>query len=391
MSAILPSWQGYTLNMRMKRRAVLQSFAGALTAAGLVQGAQSSSKAADSKLAMPGLFRGRVARVSHPSSIISNQYQPEAIQQMVRKGMVELTGAPDWQSAWKLFFEPGDVVGIKVNPVGDPHVISDATVVREIIAGLEAAGVKKRDIVVYDRYRDQFFKAGFDKWLPEGVQISFTSKDYDDIQQSIEGVDAKHSYDPDHYMDMALVLPGQDLSNITARRSYAGKFITQEVNKLINLPVLKDHQSAGVTLALKNLSHGLVNNVARSHSTRSLNTCGAFIPAVVSMPAIRNKTVLNILDGIKGVYHGGPGARPQFVWEQKAMFFATDPVSLDHVCWREIDEKRLAVGRLKLADELPDKFSTFVRKQPEHVELAGALGLGEWNWDKIDLRRVNLG
>ncbi len=364
-----------------------------LTVSGLALNAQQVSKTADSRLGMPGLYRGRVVRVAHPSPTVSNRYQADAIQQMMRRGMTSLTGAPDWQSAWKQFVEPGDVVGIKVNPVGQPHVISDATVVREIIAGVEAAGVKRRDIVVYDRYHDQYFQAGFDKWLPEGVRTGAASPKYDNVQQDLfaKGGNGWTGYDADHYMDMALGLPGQDARNEVVRRSYAAKFITREVNKLINLPVLKDHQSAGVTLALKNLSHGLVNNVCRSHSTKSLNTCGAFIPAVVAIPAIRNKTVLHVLDGIKGVYHGGPFARPQFVWEQKAMFFATDPVAMDHVCWREIDEKRLAVGRLKLADELPDQFSTFVRKQPEHVEIAGSLGLGEWEWDKIDLRRIQLG
>ena len=49
-------------------------------------------------------------------------------------------------------------------------------------------------------------------------------------------------------MDMALTLPGFTVDNVTARRSYAALFITHEVNKLINLPCLKDHQSAGVTL-----------------------------------------------------------------------------------------------------------------------------------------------
>jgi len=108
------------------------------------------------------------------------------------------------------------------------------------------------------------------------------------------------------------------------------RFLSKEVNKLINLPVLKDHQSAGVTLALKNLSHGLVNNVARSHSSSTLNACGAFIPAVVSLPMIREKAVLHILDGIKALYHGGPGIpNPKFVWEHKTMYFATDPVALD--------------------------------------------------------------
>ena len=280
--------------------------------------------------------------------------------------------------------QPGDVVGIKVNPVGMPHVISAPEVVREIIAGLQSVGIKANDIVVYDRYRAQFAKAGFAKWLPEGVRTSYAAEDFETIQQAIEG------YDPDHYMDMALTLSGYGLNNLTARRSYAARFITKQVNKLINLALLKDHQSAGITLALKNLSHGLVNNVNRSHSTNTLNACGAFIPAVVSMPVIRNKTVLHILDGVKGLYHGGPGARPQFVWEHRTMYFATDPVALDHVGWKAIDEKRVSAGMKPVAEDRPDKFSTFLSRQPEHVEIAGALGLGEWDLAKIKLQRITL-
>jgi uncharacterized protein (DUF362 family) len=268
--------------------------------------------------------------------------------------------------------------------VGAPHVISSPEVVNEIIGGLQLAGVKLQDIVVYDRYRAQFFKAGFDKWLPKGVRISHAAEDYETVQQAIEG------YDPDHYLDLPLVQPGQDLSNTTARRSFAARFITKEVNKLVNLAVLKEHQSAGVTLALKNLSHGLVNNVNRSHPTPSLNVCGSFIPAVVSLPVIRNKAVLHILDGIKGVYHGGPGARPQFVWEHKTMYFATDPVAVDRIGWEQIDKQRLAVGKKILVEDYPDKFSTYVHRQTEHVEVAGALGLGEFDRAKIDLKLLKL-
>jgi hypothetical protein len=297
---------------------------------------------------------------------------------------MELTEAPDAPSAWRQFFERGDVVGIKVNPVGGPRVISCAPVLRKIVAGLQSAGVRREDIVVYDRYRDQFLNMGFDKWLPDGVRWSSAVDHYDDLQQAIEG------YDPDHYMDMALTLPGQDVSSLTARRSYAAKFITKEVNKLINLPVLKDHQSAGVTLALKNLSHGLVNNVHRSHGTTTLNACGAFIPAVVAMPVIRNKTVLHILDGIRGVFHGGPSAHRDFIWEQRTIYFATDPVALDHIGWKEIDKKRVAAGKKKIAEDEPDRFSSFLRRQPEHVEIAGALGLGVWDERKIQVLPIAL-
>src|SRR3989449_8586872 len=140
----------------------------------------------------------------------------------------------------------------------------------------------------------------------------------------------------------------------------------------------------------KNLSHGLVNNVCRSHSSNTLNACGSFIPAVVSMPVIRNRTVLHVLDGVKGLYHGGPGARPQFVWEHRTLYFATDPVALDHICWKAIDQKRSAMGLQTVAEARPDKYSTFLSRQPEHIEIAGALGLGEWNEAKIDVRRIRL-
>lgn len=367
---------------RFRRRELL---AGAFSLQALAGGAQTSSKAAASPLAIPGKHRGRVVSVSHPESIVSGRYQAEPVQQMMRRGMTELTGAGGWPDAWKQFVTPGEVVGIKVNPVGGKLCVSAPEVVREIIAGLNAAGIPNKDIVVYDRYRDQFLGIGFDKWLPSGVRWSAATKDYDPIQHAIEG------YDPDHYMDMALTHPGEDVSNLTARRSYAAKYITREVDKLINLCLLKDHQSAGITIALKNLSHGFVNNVARSHSTPSLNACGAFIPAVVALPVIRNKAVLHICDGVKGLYHGGPSARPQFLWEHKTMYFATDPVALDRIGWEVIDAQRVKVGMKRLAEDLPDQFSTFVRRQPEHVEIAGALGLGEWDRKKIEVRAVALG
>jgi len=375
--------------MMTSRRDYLKAVSKGLAAAVVAEGAKpfalaarTESKADSSKLAMPGLYRGRVVAVENPAVLVSGQYQAEAVRQMMRRGMMELAGADGWVEAWRRFFEPGDVVGIKLSPVGQPHVVSDATVVREIIAGLEAAGVKRQDIVAYDRYRKQFYGAGYDKWLPEGVRISCATEDGDNIQQGIEG------YDPEHFMDMALTLPGYTIDNVTARRSYAARFITREVNKVVNLPCLKDHQSAGVTLALKNLSHGLVNNVSRSHGTISLNACNAFIPTVVAMPVIRNKAVLHILDGVKGLYHGGPSARPQFVWEHNTLYFATDPVAMDHLCWDVIDAKRVSVGMKKLVESTPDQFSTYVHRQPEHVEIAGALGLGEWDQAKIDVRQL---
>jgi len=338
------------------------------------------------KLGIPGPYPGRVVSVDHPSSIVSGQYQREPVRQMIQKGMMELTGAGTPAEAWRVFFEPGDVVGIKLNPVGQPHVISAPEVLHEIVDGLKLAGVKPRDIVAYDRYRRQFVSAGFDKWLPEGVRWSWATDDYHPLQLDMDG------YDADNYMELPLVLPKGNPADPHHRRSYVARFLTKEVNKMVNLCVLKHHQSAGITLALKNMSHGLVNNVSRSHSSPTLNTCGTFIPAVVDIPVIRQKAVLHMLDGIEGAYHGGPGGKVgKYMWYPKTLYFATDPVALDKIGWRIIDEKRKAAGMLPVGEAPPDEDSTFYRMQPEHVEIAGALGLGEFEDEKIDWKKFTLG
>ncbi len=346
-----------------------------------------ATQVASKKLGIPGPFRGRVVAVQHPASITSGKYQREPVREMMRRGMMDLTGAPSWTEAWRVFFEPGDVVGIKVNPVGQPYHISAPEVFQEIVAGLREAGVKMADIVAYDRYRTQFLSAGFDKWLPQGVRWMAASSNYTTGQLQLD----MDGYDRDHFMEMALVAPSGDPANPHHRRSYVARFLTKEVNKLINLGVLKHHQSAGVTIALKNLSHGLVNNVARSHVSSSNNACGMFIPAVVELPVIRQKTVLNIIDGVIGAYHGGPGSKVgKYLWENKTLYFATDPVAVDTIGLGVIDAKRREVGMATIAAAPPDADSIFVRMQPEHIELAGLLGLGESDDSKIDLKVVKL-
>ena len=111
---------------------------------------------APGKLGSPGPYRGRVVSVFHPASMVSDAYQREPVRQMLQKGMMELTGAGTPAEAWRVFFEPGDVVGIKLNPVGNPYVISSAEVVQEIIEGLKLAGIKPRDIVTPDAIDDAF-------------------------------------------------------------------------------------------------------------------------------------------------------------------------------------------------------------------------------------------
>ena len=355
--------------------------------AGLYAATYSGAATTSSQLGIPGPFPGRVVAVNRPGAVSGRTYNRDAVRSMLNKGIMELTGAANPRDAWSFFFQPSDVVGLKLNPVGRPHVISAPEVVIEIIEGIKSAGVPAKNIIAYDRYRQEFLDAGFDKWLPEGVRWTFASEKYDahPLQLDMDG------YDATQYVEMPLVLPGADPKNPHHRRSYLSRFISKDVNKMVNLCLLKHHQSAGVTIALKNLSHGLVNNVSRSHSSSTLNTCGTFIPNIVDHPIIRQKVVLNIADGILAAYHGGPGGKVQkYMWAHDTMYLATDPVALDKTGLKAIDAKRKEVGMLPISTAKPDRDSSFLNMQVEHIEIAGALGLGTFDDKKIDVRRFAL-
>ena len=342
-------------------------------------------RAQDAALGIPGPYPGRVASARHTGAY-DGAYRRGPIGEMLHRSMMELTDTTSPEAAWRTFFSPGDVVGLKLNAVGAPHVISSPEMVAEIIAGLGMAGVPVEQIVAYDRQKSLFLRAGFDTWLPEGLRWTFGTDQGHPLQLDMDG------YDPEVYIELPYVLPRADPDDPHHRRSYMARFLTREVDKMINLCVLKHHQSAGVTLALKNLSHGLVNNVSRSHSTPTLNTCGTFIPAIVDHPVIRQKVVLHILDGIRGAYHGGPFARTEeYVWNHDTVYAATDPVALDKVGWEVIDAKRAEVGRDPVGQARPDEDSRFYRMQPEHVEIAGVVGLGVFDDDRIERRAVELG
>ncbi|HEX8203756.1 MAG TPA: DUF362 domain-containing protein [Isosphaeraceae bacterium] len=378
------------------RRGFLQATAAvaglaALGSAGSLAAEAEARPAPGDRPGMPGPYPGRVVEVRDPAAVRAGVPDAESVHRMVERGMTALTGIAEPVEAWRSMFEPGDVVGIKVNPVGQPHAISNHATVHAIVAGLKSAGVKPADIVVFDRYKDQFLQAGYERNLPEGCRWDWAVESYDETQLDIA------RYDPDVFASLEIVHARRhDPKDERTRRSHVAKVVTQRINKLIGIPVLKDHGSGGVTLALKNMSHGLVNNVSRSHGSHDTNTCNLFIPAIVAQPAIRRKAVLQVLDGLNAVFQGGPGSIPKYVWSYGALFFATDPVALDRVGWEIVDAKRGAEGLPPVAEtgragKNPTGTEAFDFRQPQHIAGAAALGLGVYDREKIEHRVIPIG
>ena len=74
---------------------------------------------------------------------------------------------------------------------------------------------------------------------------------------------------------------------------------------VINLPILKDHEMAGITFSMKNM-YGVVDRPFLLHP----NNCNPGVADVNAIPAVRAKVWFTVGDAISSVYDGGPGFRP---------------------------------------------------------------------------------
>jgi uncharacterized protein (DUF362 family) len=335
---------------------------------------------------MPGPYAGVVARVHAERSIdeTSERVDVPTVTEMIAQGMRALTGDSDARDSWARLFNSTDVVGIKVNCSGAPRIMSTPEVVGEIVRNLGVVGVRPIQIWIYERFQNQVNSVHYDRYVPAGVHIWTAEHD----RGSIAG------YDPQTYVDVNFF--GEDDT-----RSNLARPVTEHFTKIINVPNMKDHGAAGVTGCLKNIAYGSFSNVARSHSGVKTNTY-SFIGTLASVEPVRSRPVLAIMDGLRGVWHGGPfSPNGKFRFYPKQMMFGTDPVAMDRLLLYVIDAKRKAEHATSVWDRSPGHIKNgngyddnpsidrFIR-EPGHIEYASTLGLGVYDLDRIQVRKVEL-
>lgn len=261
------------------------------------------------------------------------------VTQMVERGITELTGQSTVADAWRALlpgYQPGKAIAIKVNfnntLSGDCGVVGGEInalpqPVAAVIAGLTAAGVDERDVWVYDGV-DRFIPAYFTTAIPfSGVQYFDKCHNLVDYYSSQDGTAVVQFNLP-----AGVPAPApQRVADLLTRASY-----------LINMPILKSHTCASITLGFKN-HFGSIDNPGGVHShIFGVTGCGGTLYPnynplidIYRNPHIGGKTVLTIGDGLFGV-KGGQDAAPR-TWSTfggtvpNSLFFALDPVAIDSV------------------------------------------------------------
>jgi uncharacterized protein (DUF362 family) len=336
------------------------------------------------KKAMPGPYPGRVVRVHSEKSIDAqtDAVNRQVVDQMLAAGMQALTGDRRSEDAWARFISPGDVVGIKVNCSGAPQIRSSPEIVGAIAANLVKVGVPPQQIYVYERFEDQMRTVDYAAHLPSGVTI-----------MAAEGRLSRGTilgYSPYTYVETSFFGEEDTRSNLV-------RLVADKLTKIINVPNTKEHQASGVTGCLKNISYGNFSNVARSHESEKTYTY-SFIGTLAAVEPLPSRVVLQVMDGLAGVWHAGPFSRSRrFRFYPKQLMIGTDPVAIDRQLIDLVEAKRKAEGAISifdrsrehLGDPANPNFNRYIR-EPGHIEYASRLGLGVYDTARIKLEEIAL-
>lgn len=271
-----------------------------------------------------------------------------SIAKMLDSAMENLFGAAA-DLVWSALFSPRDRIGLKVNCLAGKNLSTHRELVDAVVERLLNAGLKKENIVIFDRRDRDLIRAGYKISLGEG-KVQCLGNDRAGFTADVFEFGAA----------------GSQLSNI----------IHSMCTKVINLPVMKDHGIVGVSGSMKNF-FGVINNPNKYH----LDIGDPYVADVNMLADIRRKHSLTICDALTAQYEGGPPWMPDWAWQMNSLIAATDRVAHDQIVWDLIEKKRAQKGQdsLEKAGRKPTYIATAADAQHR---------LGTNDHNKIELLEV---
>ncbi len=351
--------------------------------------------------------RSEVFAIRDPFAISAYTPDERRVRAMVNQLILSVTDRESVAAGWSSLIKPQDIVGIKIAAGGGPSGATHRAVVEAIIDGLRQAGVPMSNMVVWDRDATELQAAGYldregRSTLPCAVtgiapraydprdtytapvlgkliwgdllftgQLVPADELHTDAGQSLsdplhgghsETVPASNNRD---------VLVKENLSNV----SHYATILSHRVTKIVNVPVFSDNIYAGLGGALYNVTIPDIDNWRRLVGQPRYGVTA--IPEMFSDPQLGGKVVLNITDGLVAQIAGGPSFQPLYARQYATVLMSRDAVALDSVVLRQIEGWRVQA-------QLPS-----LKDTAAHVKMAGDLGLGNYQSDKIDLHNLS--
>jgi hypothetical protein len=282
------------------------------------------------------------------------------VEDMVNRGITELTSTENLRNAWLPFFRPDDVIGMKINAISfrgltnTPLASHYPVLTDAIISSCGKAGITENQFVIWDRSDSELVNLGYtpDK-DPGRLRIMGTYKHH----RGSDGI----GFHPEQHP------AGKKSSRVS-------RILSDICTCMINVPVIKPHTLSGITAALKN-HYGSIDNPSSFH----LGACtDPGIPEINAIPVILSKQKLVICNALQVIYKGGISWKPANAWPYGGIIFGTDPVSVDRICLKIINEKRQQSNK------------GLIENRARHIQMSEQLGIGVAELGSIDLVEIEI-
>jgi hypothetical protein len=263
---------------------------------------------------------------------------------LLEAALCDAAGASSGSAAVSLLASASDTVGFKLNLLAGPPMSPSVELSAALASIFASAGFPRGRLLFWERHESELSRCGYRSGDFGGSVIATDSpgQGYEDeplVQGSI----------------------GSCFSRILTRR----------IDALVSVGVVKDHDLAGVSGAVKNL-YGCIHNPNKYHD----GNCDPYLTDLLSAPPVREKLRLSVLDAAWIQHDGGPLHRPGACSFFGGVMAGTDAVAVDAVARMMIEKARKERGLKSLKE---------AGRDPKWLESAGRLGLGASDPSKIKI------
>ena len=263
--------------------------------------------------------------------------EPEA---MFKRAIEEMGGIDK-------FVKRGQKIVVKPNIGWDktPELAANTNplLIKEIVSQCIAAGAK--EVVVFDNTCDNWKRS----YATSGIEAAAKAA----------GAKVIPADDKSYYSEVSLP-QGKKLKSMKLHKAIL------DCDAWINVPILKHHGGANMSIAMKNLM-GIIWDRKIFHIS-NLQQC------IADVCTLQKKPVLNVVDAYRVLKANGPRGRSvEDVVLSKALFISQDMVAVDTAA---------------------TKFFNQIREMPlddvKHIEHGQELKLGTMDIDKLNVKRIRL-
>ena len=292
-----------------------------------------------------------VADVRSLQVLPNTQVYEDLLREMVEEGVTMATLPKPDGNPWNKVIQPDDVVGVKFDPVDAEAFATTLPMARQMVYSLMTrANIPPDRIMLIDV--STLVRRAIDETLSEKLGAKVRTR------PQVFGFSA----------DKVQFGKGED-----RLADWLG-----EITALLNVPLLRTHNIAGVSGCLMNLAFSLVRRPGRYYA----KDCTPFVADVLSLPQVRSKMRVNVVNGLRAVFDGGPDVGHDNLWEHRGILASIDPVAADAVGLEIINERRVTDKKRPIGDS---------RGTIPHIHDAAGRGLGTDDQDYLTIRYHTIG